>query len=165
MHDVSPADLAPRVGEEVGVSSWIRVDQATIDAFAHLTGDDQFIHIDPGRARRETSFGGAVAHGFLTLSLLGVMAREAQPVLAGLTVSLNYGFDRIRFLSPVPAGARIRGRFVLSALEERRPGEITLHWSVTVEIEGHERPALIAHWISRRYVEPSATAAAEATTE
>jgi acyl dehydratase len=137
-------------GEEAGVSRWIAVSQTMIDDFADLTGDDQFIHVDPERARRETPLGGTVAHGFLTLSLLGAMAREVQPP-DGAAMSLDCGFDRIRFISPVRAGSRIRGRFVLSAIEERAPGEATLHWQVIVEIEGRERPALVADWISRRY--------------
>ncbi len=115
----SPAALAldalrARIGREAGASSWITLDQAVIDRFADLTGDRQFIHVDPGRAAAETPFGGTIAHGFLTLSLLSRMGAEALPPLAGRVRGINYGFDRVRFLAPVPAGGRVRGRFVLS---------------------------------------------------
>lgn len=143
------------VGQEVGVSRWIGVDQAMIDAFADLTDDHQFIHVDPARARAETPFGGTIAHGFLTLSLLPAMARSARPAIAGVRMGVNYGFERIRFLAPVPAGARLRGRFTLAELDERAPGEVTLAWDVTVEIEGGARPALAARWISRQYLTPA----------
>lgn len=148
------ADLRARVGEEIGVSDWIMVDQGMIDAFADLTDDHQFIHVDPERARAETDFGGTIAHGFLTLALLPALARTARPAIAGARMGLNYGFDRLRFLAPVPAGARLRGRFTLAALEERTPGEVTLAWEVTVEIEGATRPALAARWLSRQYLGP-----------
>ncbi|PRX35347.1 Acyl dehydratase [Meinhardsimonia xiamenensis] len=148
---LTPAEMAARLGEELGVSRWFTIDQPMIDAFAALTEDDQFIHTDPERARK-TPFGGTVAHGFLTLSLLSAMAYDAEPPLAGARMSVNYGFDRLRFVAPVPAGARVRGRFVLAGLEERRPGEVTLAWDVTVEIEGAERPALAARWLQRWYL-------------
>jgi acyl dehydratase len=147
------AELAALEGREVGVSRWFRVDQARIDAFAALCEDDQWIHTDPERARAETPFGGAIAHGFLTLSLLSAIAYDAQPALKGMRMSVNYGFDRIRFLAPVPAGARIRGRFALRSVEERAPGEVTVAWDVTVEIEGAEKPALAAIWLNRRYLD------------
>lgn len=149
---VTVSELAARVGEEIGRSPWITVDQAMIDGFADLTDDHQFIHVDPERARVETPFGGTIAHGFLTLSLLAPMAHAAQPRIEGLAMSVNFGFDRIRFLSPVREGARVRGIFRLKALEERAPGEITVTWEVTVEIEGAEKPALYAEWINRRYL-------------
>jgi acyl dehydratase len=152
MAEQSLAELAARAGEEVGVSRWITVDQAMIDAFADLTDDHQYIHVDPERTRRETALEGTIAHGFLTLSLLSPMSQDARPRVAGVTMSLNYGFDRVRFLSPVPAGARIRGRFVLLSAEETAPGEATLRWRATVEIEGQERPALVADWIGRHYL-------------
>lgn len=145
------AEMASRLGEELGVSRWFTIDQPMIDAFAALCEDDQFIHVDPERAR-ETPFGGTVAHGFLTLSLLSAMAYDAEPPLKGARMSVNYGFDRLRFVAPVPAGARVRGRFVLAEVEERRPGEVTLAWDVTVEIEGAERPAVAARWLQRWYL-------------
>lgn len=149
---VTPEELRARVGQEVGVSRWFTVDQARIDAFAAVTEDHQFIHTDP-EAAKDSPFGGTIAHGFLTLSLLSAMAYDAQPRMAPMKMSVNYGFDRIRFLSPVPAGARIRGRFVLDKFDERVPGEITVTYGVTVEIEGQEKPALAATWLGRRYME------------
>ena len=132
------------------VSCWFTIDQARIDDFAEVCQDRQFIHVDPARAAR-SRFGGTIAHGFLTLSLLSAMAYDAMPL--GAALSVNYGFDRIRFLSPVPAGARVRARFSVVRTEERVPGETTLHWDVNVEIEGAERPALVARWLSRRYAD------------
>ena len=144
--------LAARVGEEFGVSAWYVMDQPRIDGFAAATEDRYFIHTDPARAAAETPFGGTLAHGFLTLSMLSVMAYDVLP-LEGSRLNLNYGFDRLRFLAPVPAGARLRGRFTLAAAEERAPGEWTLAWDVTVEIEGGDTPALAARWLTRRYEE------------
>lgn len=146
------ARLRALVGQEVGVSHWVRVDQPMIDAFATLTGDRQFIHVDPVRAAAEAPFGGTVAHGFLSVSLLSGFAYAAQPGVAEAGWGVNYGFDRLRFLAPVPAGARLRARFVLAALDESRAGEVTLHWDATMEIEGAARPALVARWITRQYL-------------
>ena len=143
--------LRARVGEEIGVSDWLTIGQDRIDAFADLCGDHQFIHVDPERAA-ETPFGGTIAHGFLTLSLLTWFARGVRPRIESTRHSVNYGLDRLRFVAPVPAGARVRGRFRLTSLEERVPGEVTQHYEVTVEIEGAERPALVADWITRAYL-------------
>ena len=145
-------DLRARVGEEIGVSDWLTIGQDRIDAFADLTGDHQFIHVDPERAA-ETPFGGTIAHGFLTLSLLTWFAIGVRPRIEGTRHGVNYGFDRVRFVAPVPAGSRVRGRFRLTSLEERAPGEVTQHYEVTVEIEGGARPALVADWITRSYLE------------
>ncbi|MEM8704292.1 MAG: MaoC family dehydratase [Pseudomonadota bacterium] len=142
------------IGEEIGISSWYRVDQARIDAFADVTEDHQFIHVDPEKAS-QTPFGGTIAHGFLTLSLLSAMGLEAQPRVAGARMGINYGFDRIRFLHPVKAGQKIRGRFVLSGVAEEKRGEVDLHWQATVEIEGEKRPALKADWLNRFYLAES----------
>jgi acyl dehydratase len=144
--------LKALVGLEVGVSSWITVDQASIDAFADVTGDRQFIHVDPVRAA-ETPFGGAIAHGFLTLSLLSAMGVEAQPQIEGATMGINYGFDKVRFLAPVKSGGRVRGRFSLASLGQPRPDEVDVTWQATVEIEGGKRPALVAEWLNRFYLE------------
>lgn len=152
LEPIAPAALAARVGTEIGVSDWLVVDQPMIDAFAAVTGDPQFIHVDPERARAETSFGGTIAHGLLTLSLVVPMMRGVVPPLEGLRHGINYGFDRVRFLAPVPCGARIRGRFVLEAMEERTPGEVTVRLGCTVEIEGQSKPALVATWLNRRYL-------------
>lgn len=139
-------------GREAGVSDWLEITQPMIDRFADLCGDHQFIHVDPVRAV-QTPFGGTIAHGFLTLSLLTWFAQGARPRIEGTRHSVNYGFDRLRFVAPVPAGSRIRGRFRLTQLEERVAREITQHWEATVEIEGAERPALIADWVIRSYLE------------
>ncbi|APX90776.1 nodulation protein NodN [Brevirhabdus pacifica] len=152
MAEMTRDEMAASVGQELGVSDWLVIDQARIDAFADVSGDHQYIHVDPDRARAETPFGGTIAHGFLTVSVLSALAAQAQPRLAGMRMSINYGFDRLRFLNPVRVGARIRARFVLNKLEERRPGEITVTWDVTVEIEGEEKPALVAQWLNRRYL-------------
>lgn len=144
-------DIRARVGEEVGVSDWILVDQARIDAFAEVTEDPQFIHVDPVAAAR-TPFGGTVAHGFLTLSLLSRMAAAAMLRLEGVKMGVNYGFDRVRFMAPVRSGKRIRGRFVLTAFDEKRPGQWQVVHNVTVEIEGEDKPALVADWIGLIFV-------------
>jgi acyl dehydratase len=140
-------EIRERVGQEVGISSWLLIDQARIDAFADTTEDRQFIHVDPATAA-QTPFGGTVAHGFLTLSLLSRMAAEAMLVPDSLRMAVNYGFERVRFMAPVRAGKRVRGRFVLDSVEEKAPGQIMLHHRVTVEIEGDTKPALVATWLS-----------------
>jgi acyl dehydratase len=144
-------EIRKKVGEEVGVSSWLIVDQPRIDAFAEATEDCQFIHTDPAAAA-QTPFGGTIAHGFLSLSLLSRMGAEAMLLPDGLKMALNYGFDRIRFLAPVSAGSRVRGRFTLDSVEEKAPGQILMRHSVTVEIEGEEKPALSAIWLGLMFV-------------
>jgi|SRR6478735_6251637 acyl dehydratase len=138
--------IRSRIGEEVGVSTWLTVDQARIEAFADATEDRQFIHVDPAAAA-QTPFGGTIAHGFLTLSLLSRMGAEAMLLPDALKMAVNYGFDRVRFLSPVKAGKRVRGRFVLDSVEEKAPGQILVRHTVTVEIEGEDKPALTASWL------------------
>ena len=144
-------EIKARVGQEIGVSPWIVVDQPAIDTFAEVTGDHQFIHVDPERAAA-TPFGGTVAHGFLTLSLLSQMAGHVMLVPEGTKMGVNYGFERVRFIAPVRSGKRVRGRFVLSSLEEKRPGQLQFVHQVTVEIEGEEKPALLADWIGQVFV-------------
>jgi acyl dehydratase len=139
-------DIRAFVGKEVGVSSWILVDQARIDAFADATEDRQFIHVDPDAAA-QTPFGGTIAHGFLSLSLLSRMGAEAMLLPEGLNMALNYGLDRVRFLAPVKSGSRVRGRFTLDSVEEKAPGQWLLRQTVTVEIEGEDKPALTAVWL------------------
>jgi acyl dehydratase len=139
------------VGQEIGVSSWHRVDQGRINDYADVIEDHQFIHVDPERAQRETSFGATVAHGFLTMSLLSIMSYEVMPVISGTTMGINYGFDKLRFVSPVRSGARVRGRFKLTEAKLRKPKELQSHTHVTVEIEGEEKPALVADWIGLIY--------------
>lgn len=148
---ISLAEAEAKIGSELGVSRWFEISQDRIDAFADATEDWLFIHTDPERAAREAPYGGTIAHGFLTASLLAAMAYDALPRVEGAPRGVNYGFDRLRFLTPVRAGSRIRGRFNLSRLDASRPGEVTLHYAVTVEIEGEERPALVADWITRQY--------------
>jgi acyl dehydratase len=143
--------LAARAGEEVGVSGWIEIDQKRINAFADATEDWQFIHVNP-EAAAATPFGGTIAHGFLTLSLLSKMSYEAAPVLAGVVMGLNYGFDKIRFLQPVRSGKRVRGRFKLLEAAQRDPGRWLIKHEVTVEIEGESKPALVAEWLGMQIV-------------
>jgi acyl dehydratase len=140
-------DIRRSIGEETGLSGWLPVDQARIDAFAEATEDRQFIHVDPEAAAR-TPFGGTIAHGFLTLSLISRMAAEAMLVPDTSRMVVNYGLDRVRFLAPVISGSRVRGRFRLDSVEEKAPGQILLRHTVTVEIEGAGRPALTAEWLA-----------------
>jgi acyl dehydratase len=138
------------VGREVGVSSWHLVDQNRINVYADVIEDHQFIHIDPERAKKETPFG-AVAHGFLTMSLMSIMSYEVMPVILGTTMGVNYGFDKLRFISPVRAGSRVRGRFTLTEATLRKPTELLSRTNVSVEIEGEIKPALVADWIGLIY--------------
>ena len=133
-------------GEMIGQSGWFTMDQARIDAFAEITEDHQFIHIDPVRAAA-TVFGGTVAHGMLTLSMLSGMAYGALPAMEGQSASVNYGFEKIRFITPVRSGARIRGRFVLTEAKVRAGDKLMTRFDVVVDIEGEERPALTADWL------------------
>jgi acyl dehydratase len=146
MPPASLDEIRSKIGTEVGISSWIEVDQARIDAFADATEDRQFIHTDPAAAA-QTEFGGTIAHGFLSLSLLSRMGAEAMLLPTGLRMAINYGLDRVRFLAPVRAGGRVRGRFTLDSVEEKAPGQILMRHTVTVEIEGEDKPALTAEWL------------------
>ena len=144
-------EIKSRVGEEVGVSSWITIEQPRIDAFADATEDRQFIHVDPESASR-TPFGGTIAHGFLSLSLLSRMGAEAMLLPDGMKMAINYGLERVRFLAPVRSGKRIRGRFALDSVEEKAPGQVLMRHSVRVEIEAEEKPALTAIWLTLLFV-------------
>ncbi len=144
-------EIQARIGEEIGVSDWILVDQARIDTFADVTEDRQFIHVDPERAAK-TPFGGTIAHGFLSLSLLSRMAADAMLAPEGIKMAVNYGFEKVRFLAPVRAGRNVRGRFKLVRFDEKRPGQYQFVHEVTVEIEGEEKPALIAEWIGMIFI-------------
>jgi len=139
-------EIRARIGSEIAVSTWLTVDQQRIDAFAEATEDRQFIHTDSAAAA-QTPFGGTIAHGFLTLSLLSRMGAEAMLIPAGLKMAVNYGLDRVRFLAPVKSGKRVRGRFILDSVEEKAPGQVLMRHTVTVEIEGEEKPALTAIWL------------------
>ena len=139
-------EIRAKVGSEIGVSPWIEIGQQSIDTFADVTGDHQFIHVDPAAAA-QTPFGGTVAHGFLTLSLLSQMAASVMYVPGHLKMAVNYGFEKVRFIAPVRSAKRVRGRFTLASMEEKKPGQWQFLHNVTVEIEGEDKPALTADWI------------------
>ena len=139
--------ITSRIGEEIGISGWLTLDQDRITAFADATEDRQFIHVDADAAAR-TPFGGTIAHGFLTLSLLSRMAAEVVLVPDTTKMVVNYGFDRVRFLAPVRSGKRVRGRFTLDSLDEKAAGQILLRHTVSVEIEDEDKPALSAVWLT-----------------
>ncbi|HEV2081722.1 MAG TPA: MaoC family dehydratase [Brevundimonas sp.] len=146
-----PSQLQSLIGQEVGVSRWFEIDQARIDAFARITEDEQFIHVDP-EAAKATPFGGTIAHGFLTLSLASAMSYDAVQPLQGVVMGVNYGFDKLRFLAPVPAGSKVRGRFRLLSAEDKGGGRWLLKHELTVEIDGADKPALIAEWLGMQVV-------------
>jgi acyl dehydratase len=139
-------ELKTRTGQEVGISDWTNVTQEMIDQFADVTGDHQWIHVDPERARRETPFGSTIAHGFLTVSLLPQLSQQAINVRGDFKMRINYGFNRLRFVSPVRSGSRIRARFTAQRVTDN---EVT--WLVTVDVEGQDKPAVVAEWLSRFY--------------
>ena len=146
------SELQALIGEEVGVSKWFDVTQARIDAFADCTEDHQFIHVDP-EAAKATPFGGTIAHGFLTLSLASAMSYDAVAPLDGVVMGVNYGFDKLRFLAPVLAGSRIRGRLKLLSAEDKGGGRWLLKHELNVEIEGGDKPALIAEWLGMQILQ------------
>lgn len=148
LEPVSLEQAKEAVGREIGVSPWRTVSQEMIDRFADATDDHQFIHVDPVRAAAEAPFGGTIAHGFLSLSLLSTLAYETIPPITGTDIGVNYGFDRIRFAAPVKSGARVRGRFTLAGMTVRPSGWIHFDYDVTVEIEGSAKPALTARWLT-----------------
>ncbi|WP_375394724.1 MaoC family dehydratase [uncultured Sphingomonas sp.] len=141
-----------RIGSET-ISEWVEVTQTMIDKFADATGDHQFIHVDPAMAAM-TPFGGTIAHGFLTLSLMPLLSSRVSdaPMLEGVKMGVNYGGNRVRFLTPVRSGSKVRGRFKLLEFDEKRPGQYQQTNELTVEIEGQSKPAMIAEWISRIFV-------------
>jgi acyl dehydratase len=139
-------ELRALTGQEVGVSDWLLVTQKMIDQFAELTGDPQWIHVDVERAKKETPFGGTIAHGFLTVSLLPQLARQAVDVRGDFKMRINYGFNKLRFVSPVRAESKIRARFTAQQVTEN-----TVTWLVTVEVEGSGKPAIVAEWLGRFY--------------
>ena len=136
-----------RVGTQTGLTDWVTIDQARIDAFADITEDPQWIHTDPQRAAAETPFGGTIAHGFLTLSMASKFSIEVLGKLPGQTMGINYGFNKIRFLSPVCEGDQIRGRFVLNSVTQKSDTTLLSASNLTIEITGKETPALIAEWL------------------
>ena len=144
--------LQAKVGQELGVSEWAEMTQDRISKFADVTEDHQFIHIDEEKAKMFTPFGGTIAHGFLTLSMLSRFAETGLPSVDGAIMGMNYGLNKVRFLSPVPSGAKIRGRFTLSSAEEKNPGQLLLSHTITVEVEGGAKPAAVAEWLSLIFV-------------
>jgi len=147
MPAVSLDDIKAMVGRQLEPSSWVLIDQQKIDQFAQATGDHQFIHVDPERARA-TPFGGTIAHGLLTLSMLPVMAAEVIPFPTGMKLGVNYGYNKIRFVTPVRSGQRIRGRITLAEFKELKAGRWQQIMDAAVEIEGEAKPALAAQWIT-----------------
>ena len=147
----APAEMVARIGTEIGLSDWVAITQDMVDRFADLTDDHQFIHTDPALAAK-TPFGGTIVHGFLLLSMITTLLRSADFVLQGVVMGVNYGFDRVRMVSPVRAGRRIRGRFTLKGLEERTPGQWLCTVGIVLEIEGESKPAVIADWLGLQFV-------------
>lgn len=135
------------IGEEIGVSEWFELDQDRINRFADLTEDHMFLHVNP-EAASATPFGGTIAHGLLTLSMMPVMAYQAMPGVSGTKMGVNYGYDKVRFMAPVKSGKRVRGRFVVKGVEDKTDGRVQIIHGVTIEIEGESKPALAAEWIT-----------------
>ena len=149
---MSPQELAAKVGETIGTSEWVEVSQERINQFADATGDHQFIHINP-EAAKMTPFGGTIAHGFLTLSLIPMLRAQSDcPRPDGVKMGVNYGGNKVRFLAPVRSGKRVRAHFKLLELVEKRPGQWQETMETTIEIEGEDKPALIAEWMSQFFV-------------
>jgi acyl dehydratase len=144
-------ELRSRTGEEIGVSPWHTVTQEQIDRFADVTGDNQWIHIDAERARNESPYGTPIAHGFLTVSMLSGMAQEAVKITDPAKMRINYGFNRLRFTGAVPSGSRIRTHFTLNSLKDVEGG-VEIAWGVSVEVEGRDKPVLVAEWLGRTYL-------------
>ena len=149
---MTPQELQNKVGETIGTSDWIEVTQDRINQFAEATGDFQFIHVDAEKAKL-TPFGGTIAHGFLTLSLIPALgATSSGPRIDGVKMGVNYGGNKVRFLAPVRSGKRVRGHFKLLELAEKRPGQWQQTNEITIEIEGEDKPALICEWITQFFV-------------
>lgn len=153
---LSPEAARALIGTETGISQWHTISQQQVDKFAETTGDFQFIHLDAERAKTETPFGGTIAHGYLTLSMLSMLGAEAGSVrLENTRITINYGLDKVRFLNPVRVGSRIRAKFVLLSIEEKNPGQWLMKNQATVEIEGQDKPAMIAESLSLAITAPS----------
>jgi acyl dehydratase len=148
MSHLTLADLGERIGQELGISEWVAIDQGRIDAFASCTGDHQWIHVDVERAKRESPFRGPVAHGYLLLAMVAPLSMQVGVIPSDAAAGLNYGIDKVRFLAPVPAGARVRLRVVLVAIEPRDGGQAVMKTRNTLEVEGSEKPALIAETLA-----------------
>lgn len=150
MKTAAASVLPGLVGTVIGVSDWVTVDQERINQFADVTEDHQFIHVNEDMAKM-SPFGGTIAHGFLTLSLLSKFAEGAGLVIEGVKMGVNYGFEKVRFLAPVPSGSKVRGQFTLKQVVEKKPGQFLLTYEVSVEIDGQEKPALIADWLAMQF--------------
>jgi acyl dehydratase len=142
------AEMGGHIGQEIGVSDWVTIDQSRIDAFASCTGDNQWIHVDVDRAKRESPYRGPVAHGYLTLSMVAPLSMQIGILPKDAAAGLNYGVDKARFLAPVPAGARVRLRVVLVGFEPKDGGNAIMKTQSTLEVEGSEKPALIAETLA-----------------
>lgn len=150
MKTAAVSALPDLVGTVIGVSEWITIDQDRINQFADVTEDHQFIHINEDMAKM-TPFGGTIAHGFLTLSLLSKFSESAGLVIEGVKMGVNYGFNNVRFLAPVPSGAKVRAQFTLKEVVEKKPGQHLLTYEVSVEIDGQDKPALICDWLGMQF--------------
>jgi acyl dehydratase len=150
--EMTREELAARVGTSLGASDWFTIDQKTIDAFADLTHDHYFIHIDPQRAAAQSPFGGTIAHGFLTLSMLAPMAYQACPVVTGSKTNVNYGFNRLRFVAPGRPRSRHPRHILLKSFDVHTSGRWQVIYDVKIEIEGEPKPALIAEWIGAGFL-------------
>ena len=149
---MTPQDIAAKVGEEIGTSDWVEITQDRINKFAEATDDHQFIHVNE-EAAKMTPFGGTIAHGFLTLSMIPYLTQQSDvPRPDGIKMAVNYGGNKTRFLNPVKSGKRIRGRWKLLGMEEKRPGQWQQTVEITIEIEGEEKPALICEWMTMFFV-------------
>lgn len=153
MGNISLDDLKELTGKRVGVSQWLTIDQDQIDDFARLTGDNQYIHVDPQRAEH-SPFGSTIAHGFLTLSLLPAMIEQAIPHFRNIEMRVNYGFNHLRFVSPVHVGSQVRGCFDLRSVAPHGTDQTTVIWDVIVEVRGEPKPAVVAQWVHRFYTKP-----------
>lgn len=150
MKTIKAEDLEATVGTDLGTSDWITIEQDRVNQFADVTEDHQFIHVNPEMAKM-TPFGGPIAHGFLTLSLLSKFSEQGGLMIEGVKMGVNYGFEKVRFLAPVKVGKKVRGHFKLKAAEEKRPGQYLMTYEITVEIEGEDKPALVADWLGMQF--------------
>ena len=151
MHTATPDTISEFVGKETGTSDWVTIDQDRINTFADVTEDHQFIHVNE-EAAKMTPFGTTVAHGFLSLSMLSKLAENSIVVMEGVKMGINYGFEKVRFVTPVKSGKRIRGHFTLMSADQKIPGQWSFKYGVKVEIEGEDKPALVAEWLSMQFV-------------
>lgn len=148
---VKVEEISGLIGSVIGTSDWLSVEQDRINIFADVTEDHQFIHVNPDMAKM-TPFGTTIAHGFLSLSLLSKFAEQGAMTLEGVAMGLNYGFEKVRFLNPVKVGSKVRGNFMLKDAVEKNPGQHLLTYTVTVEIDGEDKPALVADWLVMQFV-------------